>query len=184
MLKVSFIRGTNSKWLQRRWKTRASRSGWRCPASRRPSTWRPPSIPQRWAWAVCAAGRARRRCCPPPSKSRWTLRGTSRCVSLSQPHFLNRWRPHTLSCFHLKEFLVALRLQGATMRHYMTQTNHSWHEQVRGFQLSQIALLSWIVFPRILLYIVSVPCVKNIILTLGAGPYYKRSKYRNIVMHT
>lgn len=20
------------------------------------------------------------------------------------------------------------------MRHYMTQTNHSWHEQVRGFQ--------------------------------------------------
>uniref|UniRef100_A0A3Q4G063 Autophagy related 2A n=1 Tax=Neolamprologus brichardi TaxID=32507 RepID=A0A3Q4G063_NEOBR len=32
---------------------------------------------------------------------------------------------------NVKEFLVALRLQGATMRHYMTQTNHSWHEQVR-----------------------------------------------------
>ncbi|XP_035768737.1 autophagy-related protein 2 homolog A [Neolamprologus brichardi] len=33
---------------------------------------------------------------------------------------------------NVKEFLVALRLQGATMRHYMTQTNHSWHEQVRS----------------------------------------------------
>lgn len=22
------------------------------------------------------------------------------------------------------------------MRHYMTQTNHSWHEQVRGFQMA------------------------------------------------
>lgn len=40
-----------------------------------------------------------------------------------------------LSCFYSKEFLVALRLQGATMRHHMTQTNHSWHEQVRGFQM-------------------------------------------------
>jgi len=35
-------------------------------------------------------------------------------------------------CLSLKEFLVALRLQGATMRHYMMQTNHSWHEQVRS----------------------------------------------------
>lgn len=34
--------------------------------------------------------------------------------------------------FSSQEFLVALRLQGATMRHYMTQTNHSWHEQVRS----------------------------------------------------
>uniref|UniRef100_A0A671XI79 Autophagy related 2A n=1 Tax=Sparus aurata TaxID=8175 RepID=A0A671XI79_SPAAU len=33
----------------------------------------------------------------------------------------------------VKEFLVALRLQGATMRHYMTQTNHSWHEQLVDF---------------------------------------------------
>lgn len=29
-----------------------------------------------------------------------------------------------------KEFLVALRLQGATLRHHMALTNHSWHEQV------------------------------------------------------
>uniref|UniRef100_A0AAX7VBC1 Autophagy related 2A n=1 Tax=Astatotilapia calliptera TaxID=8154 RepID=A0AAX7VBC1_ASTCA len=34
---------------------------------------------------------------------------------------------------NVKEFLVALRLQGATMRHYMTQTNHSWHEQLVDF---------------------------------------------------
>ncbi|TKS72259.1 Autophagy-related protein 2 -like protein A [Collichthys lucidus] len=33
----------------------------------------------------------------------------------------------------VKEFLVALRLQGATMRHYMTPTNHSWHEQLVDF---------------------------------------------------
>uniref|UniRef100_A0A8C2XSE6 Autophagy related 2A n=1 Tax=Cyclopterus lumpus TaxID=8103 RepID=A0A8C2XSE6_CYCLU len=33
----------------------------------------------------------------------------------------------------VKEFLVALRLQGATMRHYVTQTNHSWHEQLVDF---------------------------------------------------
>eukprot|EP00066_Takifugu_rubripes_P019546 XP_011608812.1 PREDICTED: autophagy-related protein 2 homolog A [Takifugu rubripes] len=33
----------------------------------------------------------------------------------------------------VKEFLVAVRLQGATMRHYMTQTNHSWHEQLVEF---------------------------------------------------
>ncbi|XP_056294879.1 autophagy-related protein 2 homolog A [Pseudoliparis swirei] len=33
----------------------------------------------------------------------------------------------------VKEFLVALRLQGATMRHYMMQTNHSWHEQLVDF---------------------------------------------------
>lgn len=83
------INSVCARWnrLQRQWKTRASRSGWRCPASRRRSTWRPPSTPQRWAWAACVAGRARRRCCPPPSKSRWTLRGTSRCVLLSHPHF-------------------------------------------------------------------------------------------------
>ena len=29
-----------------------------------------------------------------------------------------------------QEFLVAVRLQGATMRHYVTQTGHSWYEQV------------------------------------------------------
>ncbi|KAM6953685.1 autophagy-related protein 2 homolog A [Aplochiton taeniatus] len=34
---------------------------------------------------------------------------------------------------NVKEFLVALRLQGATMRHYMAQTNHSWHEQLVDF---------------------------------------------------
>uniref|UniRef100_A0A7N8XDZ1 Autophagy related 2A n=1 Tax=Mastacembelus armatus TaxID=205130 RepID=A0A7N8XDZ1_9TELE len=34
---------------------------------------------------------------------------------------------------NVKEFVVALRLQGATMRHYMTQTNHSWHEQLVDF---------------------------------------------------
>ncbi|XP_054648110.1 autophagy-related protein 2 homolog A isoform X2 [Dunckerocampus dactyliophorus] len=34
---------------------------------------------------------------------------------------------------NVKEFLVALRLQGATMRHYVTQTNHSWHEQLVDF---------------------------------------------------
>ncbi|XP_057705882.1 autophagy-related protein 2 homolog A isoform X1 [Corythoichthys intestinalis] len=34
---------------------------------------------------------------------------------------------------NVKEFLVALRLQGATMRHYVTQTNHSWHEQLLDF---------------------------------------------------
>uniref|UniRef100_A0A673AS59 Autophagy related 2A n=1 Tax=Sphaeramia orbicularis TaxID=375764 RepID=A0A673AS59_9TELE len=34
---------------------------------------------------------------------------------------------------NVKEFLVALRLQGATMRHYMTQTNQSWHEQLVDF---------------------------------------------------
>ncbi|XP_051942118.1 autophagy-related protein 2 homolog A isoform X2 [Hippocampus zosterae] len=33
----------------------------------------------------------------------------------------------------VKEFLVALRLQGATMRHYVTQTNNSWHEQLVDF---------------------------------------------------
>ncbi|KAK5896939.1 hypothetical protein CesoFtcFv8_010050 [Champsocephalus esox] len=33
----------------------------------------------------------------------------------------------------VKEFLVALRLQGATMRHYMAPTNHSWHEQLVDF---------------------------------------------------
>ncbi|XP_034545669.1 autophagy-related protein 2 homolog A isoform X1 [Notolabrus celidotus] len=33
----------------------------------------------------------------------------------------------------VKEFLVALKLQGATMRHYMTQSNHSWHEQLVDF---------------------------------------------------
>uniref|UniRef100_H3DHC2 Autophagy related 2A n=1 Tax=Tetraodon nigroviridis TaxID=99883 RepID=H3DHC2_TETNG len=33
----------------------------------------------------------------------------------------------------VKEFLVALRLQGATMRHHMTQMNHSWHEQLVEF---------------------------------------------------
>ncbi|KAM8909877.1 autophagy-related protein 2 homolog A [Spinachia spinachia] len=33
----------------------------------------------------------------------------------------------------VKEFLVALRLQGATMRHYVAQTNHSWHEQLVDF---------------------------------------------------
>ncbi|XP_034739320.1 autophagy-related protein 2 homolog A isoform X2 [Etheostoma cragini] len=33
----------------------------------------------------------------------------------------------------VKEFLVALRLQGATMRHHVTQTNHSWHEQLVDF---------------------------------------------------
>uniref|UniRef100_A0A3B3ZN14 Uncharacterized protein n=1 Tax=Periophthalmus magnuspinnatus TaxID=409849 RepID=A0A3B3ZN14_9GOBI len=34
---------------------------------------------------------------------------------------------------NVKEFLVALRLQGATMRHYMTQTDQSWHEQLVEF---------------------------------------------------
>ncbi|XP_034454523.1 autophagy-related protein 2 homolog A isoform X1 [Hippoglossus hippoglossus] len=34
---------------------------------------------------------------------------------------------------NVKEFLVAVRLQGATMRHYMTQTNQSWHEQLVDF---------------------------------------------------
>uniref|UniRef100_A0A8C5E3R7 Autophagy related 2A n=1 Tax=Gouania willdenowi TaxID=441366 RepID=A0A8C5E3R7_GOUWI len=34
---------------------------------------------------------------------------------------------------NVKEFLVALRLKGATMRHYMRQNNQSWHEQVRDF---------------------------------------------------
>lgn len=59
--------------------------------------------------------------------------------SLSAAFFFNWRRPlisHCLSCFYLKEFLVALRLQGATMRHYMTQTNHSWHEQVGGFRMT------------------------------------------------
>ncbi|XP_054889953.1 autophagy-related protein 2 homolog A [Poeciliopsis prolifica] len=34
---------------------------------------------------------------------------------------------------NVKEFLVALQLQGATMRHYMTQSNQSWHEQLIDF---------------------------------------------------
>ncbi|XP_012721537.2 autophagy-related protein 2 homolog A [Fundulus heteroclitus] len=34
---------------------------------------------------------------------------------------------------NVKEFLVALQLQGATMRHYVTQTNQSWHEQLIDF---------------------------------------------------
>nr|XP_043897069.1 autophagy-related protein 2 homolog A isoform X2 [Solea senegalensis] len=34
---------------------------------------------------------------------------------------------------NVKEFLVALRLQGATMRHYMTQSSQSWHEQLVDF---------------------------------------------------
>ncbi|XP_030620868.1 autophagy-related protein 2 homolog A [Chanos chanos] len=34
---------------------------------------------------------------------------------------------------NVKEFLVALRLQGATLRHYMALTNHSWHEQMVDF---------------------------------------------------
>ncbi|XP_077464814.1 autophagy-related protein 2 homolog A [Stigmatopora argus] len=34
---------------------------------------------------------------------------------------------------NVKEFLVALRLRGATMRHYVAQTNHSWHEQLLDF---------------------------------------------------
>ncbi|XP_028824130.1 autophagy-related protein 2 homolog A-like [Denticeps clupeoides] len=31
---------------------------------------------------------------------------------------------------NVKEFLVAIRLQGATLRHHMAPTNHSWHEQL------------------------------------------------------
>uniref|UniRef100_A0A3Q4G074 Autophagy related 2A n=1 Tax=Neolamprologus brichardi TaxID=32507 RepID=A0A3Q4G074_NEOBR len=48
---------------------------------------------------------------------------------------------------NVKEFLVALRLQGATMRHYMTQTNHSWHEQVLDVKifLSQ-CMIRWETF--------------------------------------
>ncbi|CAB1337518.1 unnamed protein product [Coregonus sp. 'balchen'] len=34
---------------------------------------------------------------------------------------------------NVKEFLVALRLHGATMRHHMAQTDHSWHEQLVDF---------------------------------------------------
>uniref|UniRef100_A0A672GI32 Autophagy related 2A n=1 Tax=Salarias fasciatus TaxID=181472 RepID=A0A672GI32_SALFA len=34
---------------------------------------------------------------------------------------------------NVKEFLVALQLQGATMRHYMTQSDQSWHEQLVDF---------------------------------------------------
>ncbi|XP_062331921.1 autophagy-related protein 2 homolog A isoform X1 [Osmerus eperlanus] len=34
---------------------------------------------------------------------------------------------------NVKEFLVALRLQGATMRHHMAQNNQSWHEQLVDF---------------------------------------------------
>uniref|UniRef100_A0A8C5EBN1 Autophagy related 2A n=1 Tax=Gouania willdenowi TaxID=441366 RepID=A0A8C5EBN1_GOUWI len=34
---------------------------------------------------------------------------------------------------NVKEFLVALRLKGATMRHYMRQNNQSWHEQLVEF---------------------------------------------------
>ncbi|KAG7464450.1 hypothetical protein MATL_G00165720 [Megalops atlanticus] len=34
---------------------------------------------------------------------------------------------------NVKEFLVALRLQGATLRHYMALTNQSWHEQLVDF---------------------------------------------------
>lgn len=33
----------------------------------------------------------------------------------------------------VKEFLVALRLQGATLRHHVALTNHSWHEQLVDF---------------------------------------------------
>ncbi|KAM6923372.1 autophagy-related protein 2 homolog A [Xenentodon cancila] len=34
---------------------------------------------------------------------------------------------------NVKEFLVALQLQCATMRHYMTQSSQSWHEQLVDF---------------------------------------------------
>ncbi|XP_061581548.1 autophagy-related protein 2 homolog A [Cololabis saira] len=34
---------------------------------------------------------------------------------------------------NVKEFLVALQLQGATMRHYMMQSSQSWHEQLVDF---------------------------------------------------
>uniref|UniRef100_A0A3B3QY43 Autophagy related 2A n=1 Tax=Paramormyrops kingsleyae TaxID=1676925 RepID=A0A3B3QY43_9TELE len=34
---------------------------------------------------------------------------------------------------NVKEFLVALRLQGATLRHHMALTNLSWHEQLVDF---------------------------------------------------
>uniref|UniRef100_A0A8C7ZQB0 Autophagy related 2A n=1 Tax=Oryzias sinensis TaxID=183150 RepID=A0A8C7ZQB0_9TELE len=34
---------------------------------------------------------------------------------------------------NVKEFLVALQLQGATMRHYVAQTHQSWHEQLVDF---------------------------------------------------
>ncbi|KAF4091423.1 hypothetical protein AMELA_G00036730 [Ameiurus melas] len=34
---------------------------------------------------------------------------------------------------NVKEFLVALKLQGATLRHHMALTNHSWHEQLVDF---------------------------------------------------
>ncbi|XP_037531173.1 autophagy-related protein 2 homolog A [Nematolebias whitei] len=34
---------------------------------------------------------------------------------------------------NVKEFLVALQLQGATIRHHVTQTDQSWHEQLVDF---------------------------------------------------
>lgn len=34
---------------------------------------------------------------------------------------------------NVKEFVVALRLHGATLRHHMALTNHSWHEQIVDF---------------------------------------------------
>lgn len=51
-------------------------------------------------------------------------------VSVNVLFFLFFLHIYTYFLFSSQEFLVALRLQGATLRHHMALTNHSWHEQV------------------------------------------------------
>lgn len=40
------------------------------------------------------------------------------------------WVPCLLTVPHLQEFLVTLRLHRATLRHYITLSEQSWHAQV------------------------------------------------------
>ncbi|KAF3693991.1 Autophagy-related protein 2 -like protein A [Channa argus] len=52
----------------------------------------------------------------------------------TEPHMLSTAIKITLDLQrNVKEFVVALRLQGATMRHYVTQTSQSWHEHLVDF---------------------------------------------------
>lgn len=42
------------------------------------------------------------------------------------------WAPTALTVSHPQEFLVTLRLHRATLRHYITPPEQSWHSQVSG----------------------------------------------------
>lgn len=123
---------------------------------------------------MCVAGRARRRCCPPPSKSHWTLRGMSRCVLLSQPHFSQQVQASNFTLFVLFLLEGVPSCSSTSGCHYETLYDSDRSQLARAGKMTVDSHSCIVVLQKRSYKLVSVQWVRCRILTPDTGQNLKK----------